>query len=128
MGQELATGQCIGQGFTDPLSVHCAQYPAPGNCICAYAGAGTIVHMLSLLCFVVGGGFGWFASRKGGRIETAWPVVLRTQILLTSAPLSLVAAWRLTTLGEVVGPLVLAGALWILLVVGDGDTGSAQHG
>ncbi len=53
---------------------------------------------------------------RGGRIEAAWPVVLRTQILLTSAPLSLVAAWRLTTLGEVVGPLLLAGALWILLV------------
>ena len=73
--------------------------------------------VLSLLCFVVGGLIGWFASRKGGWIQKAWPVVLRIQILLTSATLSLVAAWRLTALGQVVGPLVLAGAMWLLLVV-----------
>jgi hypothetical protein len=84
--------------------------------------------MLSLLCFIVGGLFGWFASRKGGRVETAWPVVLRTQILLTSALLSLVAAWRLTTLGEVVGPLVLAGALWVLLVAAMVTRGARSTG
>ena len=55
--------------------------------------------MLSLLCFIVGGLFGWLVSPRGGRIQAAWPVVLRTQILLTSATLSLVAAWRLTALG-----------------------------
>jgi hypothetical protein len=73
--------------------------------------------VLSLLCFVVGGLIGWFASRKGGWIQKAWPIVLRIQILLTSATLSLVAAWRLTALGQVVGPLVLAGAMWLLLVI-----------
>jgi hypothetical protein len=75
------------------------------------------VIVLSLLCFVTGGLIGWFTSRKGGWIEKAWPIVLRSQILLTSATLSLVAAWRLTTLGQVVGPLILAGATWALLVV-----------
>ena len=69
----------------------------------------------SLLCFVVGGLVGWGASRGGTRVQQAWPVVLRIQILLTSATLSLVAAWRLTALGQVVGPLVLAGSLWTLL-------------
>jgi hypothetical protein len=86
--------------------------------------------VLSLLCFVVGGLIGWFASRRGGWIQLAWPIVLRIQILLTSATLSLVAAWRLTALGQVVGPLVLAGALWLLLVVavvtrGERSTGEA---
>jgi hypothetical protein len=73
--------------------------------------------VLSLLCFVVGGLVGWFASRGGGRIERAWPVVLRSQILATSATLSLVAAWRLTSYGQLLGPLLLAGGLWALFVI-----------
>jgi predicted permease len=44
-----------------------------------------------------------------------WPVVLRAQILVTSATLSLVAAWRLTSAGQLVGPLALAGGMWVLL-------------
>lgn len=73
--------------------------------------------MLSLLCFAVGGLIGWSASRGGERIQRAWPVVLRIQILLTSATLSLFAAWRLTALGQLVGPLLLAGGLWFLFMV-----------
>jgi hypothetical protein len=72
--------------------------------------------VLSLLCFVVGGLLGWSASRSGSRVQHAWPIILRTQILLTSATLSLFAAWRLTALTQVVGPLILAGGLWILYV------------
>jgi hypothetical protein len=37
------------------------------------------------------------------------------QILVTSATLSLVAAWRLTSAGELVGPLALAAGMWIML-------------
>jgi hypothetical protein len=73
--------------------------------------------VLSLLCFGVGGLLGWSATRGGGRLQRVWPVVLRAQILLTSATLSLFAAWRLTTLNQLVGPLVLAGGLWVLFVV-----------
>jgi hypothetical protein len=92
--------------------------------------AGTILLVLSLLCFVVGGVIGWCASRGGGPIQRAWPVVLRIQILLTSATLSLVAAWRLTAFGQLVGPLLLAGGLWFLFVIavltrGERSTGEA---
>jgi hypothetical protein len=73
--------------------------------------------VLSLLCFAVGGLLGWSASRSGSRVQRAWPIILRTQILLTSATLSLFAAWRLTALTQLVGPLILAGGLWFLYVV-----------
>jgi hypothetical protein len=86
--------------------------------------------VLSLLCFVVGGAIGWGASRGGGPVQRAWPLVLRIQILLTSATLSLVAAWRLTAFGQLVGPLLLAGGLWVLFVIaivtrGERSTGEA---
>jgi hypothetical protein len=53
---------------------------------------------------------------SGPRVQQAWPVVLRTQILITSATLSLVAAWRLTNPGQLVGPLLLAGGLWVMFI------------
>ncbi len=64
--------------------------------------------MLSLLCFVAGGLVGWGTSVSGPRVQRAWPVVLRTQILLTSATLSRAAAWRLTSARELLGPIALA--------------------
>ena len=42
-------------------------------------------------------------------------MVLRVQILVTSATLSLVAAWRLTSIRELLGPLALAVGLWLML-------------
>ncbi|MGO8824767.1 MAG: hypothetical protein ACLQU9_05955 [Acidimicrobiales bacterium] len=71
--------------------------------------------MLSLVCFMVGGLLGWGAARGGTRVQRVWPVVLRVQILVTSATLSLVAAWRLTSAGQLVGPLALAAGMWIML-------------
>jgi hypothetical protein len=73
--------------------------------------------VLSLLCFVVGGVVGWGASKGGPTIRRAWPVILRIQILLTSAILSLAAAWRLSSVGQIVAPLVLAGGLWFMFGV-----------
>ncbi len=71
--------------------------------------------VLSLVCFMVGGLLGWGAARGGTRVQRVWPVVLRVQILVTSATLSLVAAWRLTSAGQLVGPLALAAGMWIML-------------
>jgi predicted permease len=71
--------------------------------------------VLSLVCFVVGGLLGWAAARGGPRVQRGWPVFLRVQILVTSATLSLVAAWRLTSPSELVGPLALSAGLWVVL-------------
>ena len=71
--------------------------------------------MLSLVWFVVGGLFGWVAARGGPGVQRAWPVFLRAQILATSATLSLVAAWRLTSARELVGPVFLSAGLWVIL-------------
>jgi hypothetical protein len=84
--------------------------------------------VLSLACFVVGGLIGWGASRGGPAVQRAWPVILRIQILLTSAILSLVAAWRLTTAGQVVAPLVLAGGLWVVTIAVMASRGSRSAG
>jgi hypothetical protein len=75
------------------------------------------VIVLNFLCFVVGGMVGWSASRGGARVKQAWPLLLRMQVLATAALLSLAAAWRLTTPGELIAPLVLAGGLWVVFVV-----------
>ena len=71
--------------------------------------------MLSLVCFIVGGLLGWGAAQGGARSQRVWPVVLRVQILVTSATLSLVAAWRLTSAGQLLGPLALSAGLWLML-------------
>ena len=71
--------------------------------------------VLSLVCFLVGGLLGWGAAQGGKSVQRTWPVALRVQILVTSATLSLVAAWRLTSAGQLVGPLALSAGLWILL-------------
>jgi hypothetical protein len=78
-------------------------------------GAGHNLGVLSLVCFLLGGLLGWGAARGGTRVQRIWPVVLRVQILVTSASLSLVAAWRLTSVRELLGPLALAAGLWLML-------------
>jgi hypothetical protein len=92
---------------------------------------GTIRAVLSLVCFIVGGLIGWGASCGGPRVQRAWPIFLRVQILLTSAILSLAAAWRLTSAGELLAPLVLAGGLWFMfattwLTRGDRSSGEGS--
>ena len=87
--------------------------------------------VLSLVCFLVGGLLGWGAAKGGATVQRVWPVVLRVQILVTSATLSLVAAWRLTSAGELVGPLALAGGMWVMLGIslisrGRRSTGKAR--
>jgi hypothetical protein len=71
--------------------------------------------VLSLVCFLVGGLLGWGAANAGTRVRRVWPVVLRAQILVTSATLSFAAAWRLTSVRQLVGPLALAAGLWLML-------------
>ena len=71
--------------------------------------------MLTLVWFVVGGLVGWGSAHGGPAVQRAWPVFLRIQILATSATLSLVAAWRLTSVSQLLGPLALSAGMWLLL-------------
>jgi len=73
--------------------------------------------VLSLVCFFVGGLLGWGAAHSGTNVRRVWPVVLRVQILVTSATLSFAAAWRLTSVRQLVGPLALAAGLWLMMGV-----------
>lgn len=73
--------------------------------------------MLSLLLFVLGGLLGWGTAHGGAKVQRVWPLVLRAQILATSATLSLVATWRLTSASELLGPLALAAGMWLMLGV-----------
>jgi hypothetical protein len=84
--------------------------------------------VLSLVCFLVGGLLGWGAAQGGTTIQRVWPVVLRVQILVTSATLSLVAAWRLTSAGELVGPLALAAGMWLMLAAALASRGRRSRG
>ena len=84
--------------------------------------------MLSLVCFVLGGMLGWGTSRGGATLQRVWPVVLRVQILVTSATLSLVASWRLTSASELLGPLALAAGFWLLLGATVGTRGRRSPG
>ena len=84
--------------------------------------------MLSLVCFVAGGLLGWGAAQGGELVQRVWPAVLRAQILVTSATLSLAAAWRLTSASQLVGPLALAAGLWLLLGATEATRGRRSAG
>ncbi len=90
--------------------------------------SGHNLGVLSLVCFIAGGLLGWGAAQGGTRTQRVWPVVLRAQILLTSATLSLVAAWRLTSAAQLVGPLALAAGLWLMLGATLGTRGGRSRG
>ena len=68
--------------------------------------------------------------RLAGRtaVQRVWPIVLRVQILLTSATLSLVAAWRLTSIGQLVGPLGWPGGSGSVPVARSRDAGRRSTG
>jgi hypothetical protein len=61
-------------------------------------------------------------------VQRVWPVVLRVQILATSATLSLVAVWRLTSIGELLGPLGLAAGLWVMFFSAQATRGRRSAG
>ena len=67
-----------------------------------------------LLGYLVGAGAGWAFSRNE-RVEGAWRVIIRTQIILVSVAVSLLAAWRLTGLSDLVWPL-LGGVVGLALI------------
>jgi hypothetical protein len=99
-----------------------------GNLLEAKPQQGTMLAVLSLICFIAGGILGWATAQGGPAVQRVWPVVLRVQILATSATLSLVAVWRLTSVGELLGPLGLAAGLWVTFVCSQATRGRRSAG
>jgi len=87
-----------------------------------------MLPVLSLICFFAGGILGWATAQGGPAVQRLWPVVLRIQILATSATLSLFAVWRLTSIGELLGPLGLAGGLWVMFICAQATRGRRSAG
>ena len=105
------------QHLVNRLSVHRRTLSAPRRASTGRAGSGSGHNrgVLTLVWFIVGGLVGWGSAHGGPAVQRAWPVFLRVQILATSATLSLVAAWRLTSVGQLLGPLALSAGMWLLL-------------
>ena len=87
-----------------------------------------MLAVLSLICFFAGGILGWASAQGGPAVQRVWPVALRIQILATSATLSLFAVWRLTSVGELLGPLGLAAGLWVMFVCSQATRGRRSAG
>lgn len=68
-----------------------------------------------ILAYTVGAVVG-VASSRSTRLEGSWRIVIRVQILLASVFVSLLAAWRLAAIGDLLWP-VLAALLALLVVV-----------
>ena len=58
---------------------------------------------------------GLVVHRSGPRLQHAWPVYLRAQLVATAALLGLFSVWRLTAVHQIVDPVVLAMVGWLLL-------------
>ncbi|MGI9198015.1 MAG: hypothetical protein ACR2KE_11195 [Candidatus Nanopelagicales bacterium] len=70
--------------------------------------------LVVLLAYGLGAAAGWGFSRSD-RVAPAWRVIIRVQLLLVSVFVSLLAAWRLQGLADLVWPLI-GGAMVIVLV------------
>jgi hypothetical protein len=65
--------------------------------------------------YAVGALMGLVVRRSGPRLQRAWPIYLRVQLVATAALLGLFSAWRLTGFRQVVYPLLISGVGWLLL-------------
>lgn len=84
-----------------------------------------------VLAYALGASAGFVASRNP-RLSDPWSVVIRTQLLLASMFISLLAAWRLEGIGDLAWPvvvgaacLVIIGAAWFVTPAGPGRRGRA---
>ncbi len=84
-----------------------------------------------VLAYALGASAGYIASRDP-RLADPWSVVIRTQLLLASIFISLLAAWRLEGLGDLLWPLVVGvvclivfAAAWLVTPAGPGRRGRA---
>ena len=60
-----------------------------------------------LLAYLVGMGLGLAANRSAA-LGRVWPVIVRTQILVAAIALSIIAVWRIDSIGNVLWPFLLS--------------------
>ena len=84
-----------------------------------------------VLAYALGASAGFIASRNP-KLSDPWSVVIRSQLLLASMFISLLAAWRLEGIGDLAWPvavsfacLVILGAGWLVTPAGPGRRGRA---
>ena len=86
---------------------------------------------ITFAAYAIGALLGLAVHRGGPRLRRGWPIYLRIQLVATAALLGLFSAWRLTAPGQIVAPVVMAGAGAVLLGVsfllrGPRSTGLSQ--
>jgi len=75
--------------------------------------------MVTLIAYAVGALLGVGVTRAGPTVQRDWPIYLRAQLLVTAATVGLFAAWSLTAPHELIGPVLISGVGWVLLVVAE---------
>lgn len=72
--------------------------------------------LVVFLAYAAGGGLGYAASRIN-RLASVWGYFIRAQLILASAVISLLAAWRLQGLADLLWPVLVTGASVIVVGV-----------
>jgi hypothetical protein len=80
-----------------------------------------------LVAYAVGALLGLLAN-SWAPLTRIWPVLVRAQILLAAAALSVVAAWRLGGIGDVLWPLAMASVFGVMLAVSVAITPKPRRG
>jgi hypothetical protein len=71
--------------------------------------------IVTFAAYAMGALMGVAADRGGARLRRDWPIYLRVQLIATAGLLTVFSAWRLSTPSEIVAPVLIAAAGWVLL-------------
>ncbi len=78
--------------------------------------------------YAAGALIGLVIHRSGPRLQQAWPIYLRVQLVATAALLGLFSAWRLTAVRQIIDPVVLAAVGLVLVGAASAIRGRRSHG
>jgi hypothetical protein len=84
--------------------------------------------VLTLAAYLVGAVCGLLVRRAGPRLQHDWPLYLRGQLMVTAGAAGVFAAWRLTAPHELVGPLLITAAGFVLVGAAVATRGRVSSG